>query len=88
MRLPKEGANKILPLKRRPEEVTESDFNRYGPDLIRILKARDAKKEAKLARSKAQAEYSKAKGILEEMKTNLLAAFESSEEPNNLTQNN
>ena len=38
-------------------EVTETDLSRYGPDLIKFLKASDAKKMAKKALKEAQANY-------------------------------
>ena len=61
-------------------EVKESDMGRYGPDLIKFLKARDAKKLAKKALKEAQVNYEKACTDLEDVHNNFNAAFESSAE--------
>lgn len=55
-------------------------MGRYGPDLIKFLKARDAKKVAKKALKEAQANYTKACTNLEDVRTCFNAAFESSAE--------
>ena len=61
-------------------EVKESDMSRYGPDLIKFLKAREAKKLAKKALKEAQVKYEKACTDLEDVRDNFNATFESSAE--------
>jgi len=50
-----------------------------------FLKARDAKKQAKMALKEAKATYDQAKAGLEDLRTNFNAAFESSAEKENWT---
>ena len=67
--------------KRSDELITESDLSVYGADMILFLKARDAKKKAKISLRDAQTIYKKACDDLVAMRDNFAAAFESSEEP-------
>jgi len=50
----------------------------YGADIIAFLKARDAKKRAKMALNEAKANYDQAKTSLDDLRDNFNAAFESS----------
>ena len=55
-------------------------MGQYGADIMMFLKARDAKKQAKMALKEAKATYDQAKAGLEDLRTNFNAAFESSAE--------
>ena len=68
-------------LRKRPRkefEVIESDLSRYGPDLIKFLKAGEEKNEARKARDLAEQRYQKAKRHFIEVRANFNAAFDSS----------
>ena len=81
MQVPKEQESMLQKRKRNEFNYVESDLSKYGYDIAAILKARDAKRKAKQACMEAEVNYKKAKSDLEELRDNLLAAFESSEEP-------
>ena len=81
MQVPKEKESMLQKRKRNEFNFTETDMGKYGHDIAAILNARAAKKRTKQACMEAEANYKKAKSDLEELRDNLLAAFESSEEP-------
>ena len=55
-------------------------MGQYGADIMMFLRARDAKREAKMALKEAKDTYDQAKAGLEDLRANFNAAFESSAE--------